>query len=141
MHQPTYRRSMRQSDGRGEVRVFVTVEDAPDLIVRPTTTLSRIARFDSLCLDCLLYELQGTALIAIDGHEHSITVSAVPVDKVRPFGAKALSEHKEIAPNGRSRRTPSRWSAHGAAGQLRSPEEMSSAVSSNSWRDRIGVAP
>jgi hypothetical protein len=45
--------------------VFVTVEDAPDLVVSAPTLLFRVASLSTLRLDCFLHELERTAVLIL----------------------------------------------------------------------------
>jgi hypothetical protein len=72
---------------------------------------------------------------------YSAAVLAAPVCEVQIFSTQALDEHEQIGQHRGLRRPPSGWATSLAAAQLRSPDVMSSAEASNSWCDRIGVAP
>src|SRR6266566_6824374 len=52
-----------KGDGLGEVRMLVTVEHAPDLVVGAPVSLPRAASLGSLRLNCSLDELQRAASI------------------------------------------------------------------------------
>src|SRR5712691_9235958 len=132
---------VRKCEGLIEARVLVTVEDAPDLAVSSPTSLPRVASLGSLCPNRSLDELKGGASKGVDLDPYSIAAPAVPVCEIHILSTKTLDEHEQLEPNRSRRGTPSRRPARLAAAQLRSPDVMSSAVTSNSWRDRIGVAP
>ncbi len=130
-----------QFDGLAEVGVLIAVEDAPDLVVRPASSPSGVLRLGPSCSDSSLDKLKGPASVGIDGDAHAVAVTSMPVDEVHLLGSKAFDERQQFEPAGRVRHPPSGRPAPPVATQLRSPEVMRSAVASNSWRERIGVAP
>jgi hypothetical protein len=130
-----------EGDGLGEVGMFVAVEDAPDLIVGAPPAFACVASLDPLCPNGFLDELHGRAPKVIDLDPYSVAVPAAPVSEVRVLGTKALYEHEQLGQNCGLGGPPPRWPACASPTQLRSPDVMSSAEASNSWRDRIGVAP
>lgn len=124
-----------------ELGVLVTVEDTPNLVVGAPAALACVASFASLRFNGSFDELQGAAPKGVDLDSYSVAVLAAPVCEVQVFGAKALDEREQIEQNCGSGGPPPRWPACPSSAQLRSPYVMSSAEASNSWRDRIGVAP
>jgi hypothetical protein len=73
---------VREVDGLREVGVHVTIEDAPDLVVGPPASSSRIAGLGSLSLDGFLDELHGAASKGGDLDQYSVAVLTPPVSEV-----------------------------------------------------------
>jgi hypothetical protein len=89
----------RESDSLVEVGMLVSVEDAPDLVVGPSSPFLRVASFDPLSLDGSLDELHGGASIGVDFDQDSVAVLAAPVCEVQVLGTKALDKHEQIEQN------------------------------------------
>jgi len=128
-------------DGLGEIGVLVTIEHAPYLVVGSPAPLPLVPGFDSLRLYCSFDELQRTATVVVYLDPHAVTVLAVPIGQIDFLSSKTLNEHEQLRQQCGLRGAPSRWAARPAVTQLRSPDVMSSAETSNSRCDRIGVAP
>jgi hypothetical protein len=54
--------------------MFITIEDAPDLIVCSPSPTTLLTRFEFFCIDCVLDQLQRCAVKRINGHQHPIPV-------------------------------------------------------------------
>jgi hypothetical protein len=119
-------------DGPSEVRVLITVEDAPDLVMGAPAPSPRFASLSSLCLDCSLDELQRSAPIGIDLDQYSVAVLAAPICEVLLLGTKALDEYEQIEQDCGLRRASLWWPARPSLAQLGSPDVMSAAEASNS---------
>ncbi len=75
-----------------EVRVIVTVEHTPDLVMGPTSLTFGVVGFLPLSLNCVLNELQRSAAERVDAYAHLVAVSTVPVDQVHLFGSATFYE-------------------------------------------------
>lgn len=87
-----------------------------------------------------LDQLERAGAVGIDSDAHLVSVAAMPVDEVHLLGLEAFHEDEQFPAEGGRRHAATRRPVPAPA-HVRSPEPMSSAAASNSWRDRIGVAP
>jgi hypothetical protein len=131
----------RESDCLFYERVLVAVKDAPDLVVSAPAFLCCFACLGALCFHGSLDKLQWAAPERIYRDIDPIAVSPVPVSEVLLFCAFSLDEREQLksecGPGNASSRRPYPFApVHGW-----SPEVVRSAAASNSWRERIGVAP
>ena len=82
----------------------------------------------------------GTSEI-VDSNQYPIAIKTSPPNEVRLLRALTFDKYKKFKADSRARHAlPGRTSLARTV-QLRSPEVMKSAAASNSWRDRMGVAP
>ncbi len=127
-------------DGLGEIGVLVTIEHAPYLVVGPPASLPSVPGFDSPRLYGSLDELKRGATVVVYLDPYAVAVLAAPICQVDFLGTKTLNEHEQLGQQSGFRGAPVR-AARPAVVQLRSPDVMSSAETSNSRCDRIGAAP
>ena len=133
--------SMGEIDCLRNVRMFVDIEDAPDPVMRTTSTPLRVPRLLPLSFNRMLYELQRASVKLGNMDEDVVAMLLCPVDEITLFGAFPFDEHENLGPNRDAADSALRSSSRLPLGQSRAPVVISSAAASNSWRDNTGVAP
>lgn len=80
-----------------EVRMFITVEDAPDLVVRSALAPSLCPRFAALRIGRTIHQLERSPVEVVDSHSDGVTELTPPVHEVAVLGSLAFREHQELA--------------------------------------------
>jgi hypothetical protein len=123
----------------GPVRMFISVEYAPDFVVCFSLASRLSSRLDVFRLGGVVDELQRAAMEVVDCHDNRIPERTPPIDEVPVLGLLALAENQEFTSC--QRRTCAAEMPPRLSRRQLSPAVMNSAAAANSSWDRIGIAP
>lgn len=91
-----------------EVWMFITIKDAPNLVVCLAFTSALLSRFAALGFDRAINELERSSMKGIDGDDRGVSELAAPIDEVTVLRTFALGENQELTSADRASRAAGR---------------------------------